>query len=191
MNIFYLSHDQREAVKFHNDRHVVKMIVEYAQLLSTAHRVVDGKMKIVVNDNGRKGKVWELSDSREHKLYKATHVNHPSNIWTRESKENYLWLYELWVELIAEWKYRYDHPISKSHAAERQLKDALCNAPNGIISKGFTEMPQAMGEEFMIKGNSIEAYKNYYIKDKQHLASWKKRGAPDWYVFDKDKMLSF
>ena len=187
MNIFYLSHDQKEAVKYHNDRHVVKMILEYAQLLSTAHRVLDGKVFTITNENGRKGKVWVLNDSREGNLYKATHVNHPSAVWVRESKENYLWLYQLWVELIAEWKFRFDHPENKLHASEAKLKDVLKNPPNKIVSKGFTEVPQAMGTEFMIKGNSIAAYKNYYIKDKLHLATWKKRGKPSWYTLDSIK----
>ena len=42
MNIFYLSSNPGECARQHCDKHVVKMIVEYAQLMSTAHRLLDG-----------------------------------------------------------------------------------------------------------------------------------------------------
>ena len=42
MNIFYLHNDPKICAEMHNDKHCIKMILEYAQLLSTAHRVLDG-----------------------------------------------------------------------------------------------------------------------------------------------------
>ena len=42
MNIFYLHNDPKVCAELHVDKHVVKMIVEYAQLLSTAKRMTDG-----------------------------------------------------------------------------------------------------------------------------------------------------
>ena len=42
MNIFYLHEDPIQNIKWHVDKHVVKMATEYAQLLSTAHRFLDG-----------------------------------------------------------------------------------------------------------------------------------------------------
>ena len=42
MNIFYLSTNTDECARYHCDKHVVKMILETAQMLSTAHRVLDG-----------------------------------------------------------------------------------------------------------------------------------------------------
>ena len=72
MNIFYLHDDPVTCAKMHCDKHVVKMIVEYAQLLSTAHHVCDGEPKI--------------------HCYKATHKNHPSAVWARANKHNYNYL---------------------------------------------------------------------------------------------------
>ena len=73
MNIFYLDSDPYVAAKMHCDKHVVKMILESAQMLSTAHRVLDGD---------------EYADERG--LYKMAHKNHPSTIWVRTSTDNYM-----------------------------------------------------------------------------------------------------
>ena len=64
MNIFYLHEDPIQNAKWHVDKHVVKMVTEYAQLLSTAHRVLDGEMYYGKTINGRNIKRWRLSDKR-------------------------------------------------------------------------------------------------------------------------------
>ena len=115
MNIFYLSHDPKECAEWHMDRHSVKMILEYAQLLSTAHRVLDGVELIGLSDSGRKKKFWTLGDSRDYTLYKATHINHPSAIWCRKGIVQYRWLHNLLIELCKEYTYRY----GKIHKVER------------------------------------------------------------------------
>ena len=90
MNIFYLDQNPRICAEMHLDKHVVKMILEYAQLLSTAHRVLDGEEYFDMTINGRKIKRWRMSNSyMENGLMKASHINHPSNIWLRQSKQNY------------------------------------------------------------------------------------------------------
>ena len=43
MNVFYLDKNTWEWAKMHCDKHIVKMIIEYAQLMSTAHRMLDGE----------------------------------------------------------------------------------------------------------------------------------------------------
>ena len=180
MNIFYLHNDPIECAKLHNDKHVVKMILEYAQLLSTAHRMVDGYVHEDTTPNGRKIKRWKLeNESLDSTIYKSTHGNHPSAIWVRQSKENYDWLYRLWIALMDEFTYRY----GKVHSTAR-LKHALANSPTNIPNSPFTEPTPAMPDEFKVKGNSIQAYINYYVGAKQHLASWKKRTIPSWYVIN-------
>ena len=99
------------------DKHVTKMIVETAQLLSTAHRFLDGNMVIQKNPSGRKMKRWMLDDDRNDVLYLASHIKHPSAIWCRESNNNYNWLYCHLVELIEEYKYRYGN---KKHKTENK-----------------------------------------------------------------------
>ena len=101
MNIFHLDQDPVVAAESMCDKHVVKMIVEYAQLMSTAHRVLDGEEYYDKTKNGRRIKRWRLKPAaQERLLYKASHVNHPSNIWTRQSNKNYRWLYNTSVHCV-------------------------------------------------------------------------------------------
>ena len=96
MNVFYLDDDPLLCASYHNDKHVVKMLVEYAQLMSTAHRVLDGKLWYGKTINGRKIARYFLEDGEMNSsLYKASHINHPSNVWARSSANNYHWLYSM------------------------------------------------------------------------------------------------
>jgi hypothetical protein len=180
MNIFYLHNDPKTCAELHNDKHVVKMILEYAQLLSTAHRFIDGIPSIDRGTRtGRQRTSYILSDSRDSVLYRATHINHPSAIWVRHSYENYEWLYKLFIAVLNEYTHRY----SKVHATAR-LIDALAappiHIPKGV---GFTEPTPAMPDEYKITGNSVRSYINYYVGAKKHLASWKKRQTPEWFTY--------
>lgn len=86
MNIFILDLDPIKCAQYHVDRHVVKMITESAQMLSTTVRLTGV-------DFG----------------YKITHQNHPCTKWTRESLSNWLWLKYLSKCLNEEWQFRYKH----------------------------------------------------------------------------------
>lgn len=178
MNVFYLSHDPIISAQEHCDKHVVKMIIEYAQLLSTAHRVLDGKEYYEIQ-NGRRIKRWALDDWREDELYKASHVNHPSAQWARSSNNNYTWLYCMWWALCKEYTYRY----GKIHATER-LKNALLNVPKNIPVGWKTQPPPAMQShpECIVQGDSVASYHKYYRVAKSGFAKWTKRDIPDWYT---------
>ena len=161
----------------HCDKHVVKMIIEYAQLMSTTHRILDGEEYIDLTANGRKIKRWRMHDSiMEQGLMKASHINHPSNVWVRASKENYTWLYQMWLCLMKEYTHRYE----KHHACESRIK-YLMLPPKNISAATFTEPTPAMPDDVKVAGDSIKSYHNYYINNKTHLASWKKRNKPEWY----------
>lgn len=176
MNIFYLHEETKECAKQHLDKHVVKMILEYAQLLSTAHRLLDGYEYEGKSISGRKAMRWKLDDAREDTLYMASHMKHPSGIWCRETSGNYLWLYNLWRDLMKEYTFRY----GKHHVAEK-LIPFLDNLPKNIKNGKITPMPQCMPEQYK-DPDSIQAYKNYYIGDKQRFAVWTNRPIPEWYV---------
>ncbi len=176
MNIFYLDSDPRICAQMHNDKHCVKMILEYAQLLSTTHRILDGTLTTGVSASGRKKTIYRLDDSRDDILYSATHVNHPSAVWVRLSDKNYDWLFNLFQEPMTEYTYRY----GKVHACTK-LEIALCNLPKNIPQAPFTEPTPAMPDEVKIVGSSIQSYRNYYIKNKGHIAKWKNRPIPIWY----------
>ena len=181
MNIFYLNNDTKICALWHTDRHIVSQTKEYAQLLSTAHRVIDG-VEYIDNSSGRKIKRWKLGSSYEDILYKATHINHPSAIWVRHSYDNYMWLRSLLYQLCKEYTYRY----GKIHKVEScGLYEALSYAPINIKLSVFTQPTPAMPDEYIIKGDAIQSYKNYYNGAKQKLHSWKNRPVPDFIEVSK------
>lgn len=176
MNVFYLDKTPKVAAQYHCDKHVVKMIIEYAQLMSTAHRVLDGELYNDKTENGRNIKRWRLPDERERHLYKASHVNHPSGVWCRANNENYYWLYKLFVNLCEEYTVRY----GKVHKTQA-LMPILSKAPNYIKVGAFTEPPPAMPDYCKIPEDSVASYRNYYNKEKTGFAKWKNTPTPEWY----------
>jgi hypothetical protein len=189
MNIFYLDHDVEACAKMHCNKHVVKMILEYAQLLSTAHRVIDGKETIERREikkspsKFRNVKVWRLPDSTsDNLLYKATHINHPSALWVRQSSTNYMWLAMLLYNLCKEYTHRY----TKVHKVEViGLSSFLIrNVPIKLMNKGigkFTQPTPAMPDTYKVMNDSITSYRNYYIGDKAGFAKWTNRPVPYWF----------
>jgi hypothetical protein len=153
MNIFYLHNNPKTCAKYHTDKHVVKMILETAQILCTAH--------------------WESGSNAP---YKSTHKNHPSTKWARTNKSNYKWLCELGQELCKEYTYRYD----KTHKTQQHIEWLSKNIPN-IPNGKFTPPTLAMPIEYK-SDNHVESYRNYYIKDKIHLHFWKKRNIPEFII---------
>ena len=179
MNIFYLSNDPVEAAQAHLDKHVVKMILEYAQLLSTAHRIIDGSERVVLSNSGRKKKVWELNDQRNELLYSATHINHPSAIWARSSSCSYEWLYRLFCATCDEYTHRY----GKVHLTDSKLRDVLKQHPKRIgKSKAWVGPTPAMPDECKVAGDPLASYKRYYIDKKADMAKWTNREPPEWFI---------
>ena len=182
MNIFYLDKDPKVCAQMHVDKHCIKMILEYAQLLSTAHRILDGTVSIGLGKTGRKQTRYVLPDDRESVLYSATHINHPSAVWCRQSAMNYHWLYTLLVECCKEYTYRY----GKIHKCESSgLVNRLQTTPTNINgTKDFTEPTPAMPEDVKVPGDSINSYRRYYVMNKEHLWSWSgkinSRERPKW-----------
>jgi hypothetical protein len=177
MNIFFLDICPRQSAQWMVDRHVVKMILESAQLLSTAHRVLDGVEIVGKSKTGRAQKTWTMRDSRELTIYKATHVNHPSAVWARTSRENYDWLYAHFVELLDEYTYRYDR---KHKCGEGDLHRALSVCPSNLRDYDFTTMPSAMAPEYAISYDPVVNYRNYYKFGKAALHKWTRREPPQW-----------
>ena len=176
MNVFYLHEDPQICAQMHADRHVVKMIVEYGQMMSTAHRVQDGKSYYDKTINNRRIRRWRLDDYREEILYKASHVNHPSNIWLRQSKENYRWLFLLWCFLIKEYQKRYG-----KHHKSIELYPYIKKPPLFILLEGWSPPPPAMPDKFKVQNNSILSYRNFYNGSKSRFATWK-TVTPEWYT---------
>ena len=160
MNIFYLDKRPDDCAEMHCDKHVLKMILESAQMLSTAHRELDGN---------------NVPDI----LYKATHKNHPSTIWARSSKQHYDWLFRLFRMLSAEYSMRYSSDVFKVHKTWDKLGKILEVAPKNIEDNGWNDPPQCMPDHCK-DDDVVRAYRNYYILEKKHFAVWKHSNTPKW-----------
>ena len=162
MNIFFLDYDTQKCAQYHCDKHVVKMVLETAQLLCGVHHMTDQ-----VTTNYR--------PSTDQVPYKLSHKNHPCAIWARESLSNYLYLCDLGLELCKEYTYRY----GRRHKSQEIIEWCLTNKPQ-IVDKNFTTPPKAMPDEYKVN-DVIQSYRNYYNGAKKDFAKWKNRDAPDWF----------
>lgn len=154
MNIFVLDYDLKNCVEYYCNSHVVKMVLEYTQILSSVNRI-----------NG-------LDEG-----YKITHLNHPCVKWASECLDNWIYVRDLCEALNNEFKFRY----GKSHKSWSVAK-SLSLPP--LPKFGFiTEQPQAMPNDVKGK-DVVVAYRNYYIKYKKHLGVWFPRDIPWWFNKD-------
>jgi len=166
MNIFFLSRSPKEAARLHCDKHVVKMIIETAQLLYSSHWVLNPEG---LNENA----------------YKLAHKNHPCAIWVRQSISNYMWLASLGYWLSKEYQYRYGE--QKVHKSEAHIIWLLNNPPKSIPNIEFTPPALAMPDEYK-KEDPIESYKLYYIESKlkqRNIVKYTKREWPDFLIYQK------
>lgn len=175
MNIFAVDNDAVISAQSLVDRHVVKMILESCQLLSTAHRLLDGEQYIDKTKTGRNVKRWRLPDERETVLYSATHINHPSAVWCRTTIYNYNWLYQHFVALMNEYTYRY----GKVHKCE-SMSQWLVYPPKNIKIAELTPVTPAMPDEYKVPNDHVESYRNYYRTAKERMHKWTKREKPEW-----------
>lgn len=157
MNIFVLDSDIINSVQCYVDSHVIKMQVETAQLLSTASYLGNPTLHT------------------DWKWYKPTHINHPCNIWARESLDNYNYLVDLMDKLGDEWRYRWEH--NRIHSSFEKLQDMP--PPINFPSNGITKFAICTGLD-VIDNDVVECYRKYYAFNKTHLHKWKRRGPPVW-----------
>ena len=182
MNLFVLDTCPIEAARLQCDKHVVKMIVESAQMLSTVHRMLDGVQTRVPSKSGKTmSKAWTLPDSRDAVLYRAVHMHHPCTIWTAESNNNYNWHYVHFVALCDEYTYRY----GKVHSTDTLLREVLKNPPQNIPVGPLTKQPLAMksNPECMDYRDIVGSYRKFYqTKQDRFKMAWTKRPIPEWFI---------
>ena len=182
MNIFYVDKDPVKAAQMLLDKHVVKMILESAQMLCTVKRVLDGKEYFDKTKNGRKIRRWKLDNPNEEAIiYKAGWLNHPSTQWVFQSAYNYIWLYRHMLALNEEYKRRYNH--TEDHLTIQKLGQLLATPPkNAKLNVKGTDATPAMPDECKVPGDSVASYRKYYIMKKQRFATWKAPAKmPEWF----------
>ena len=181
INLFVLDEDPVIAAQLQCDKHVVKMIVESAQMLSTAHRMLDGIPKKGPSKSGKTvTKKWSFTDSREDIFYKAVHIHHPCTVWTMKSDANYKWHYSHFIALCDEYTYRY----GKIHSTDTLLRDKLKNPPKNIPVGCLTKQPLAMNSnpECMFPDDVVKSYRMFYqTKQERFKMVWTDRNIPEWF----------
>lgn len=151
MNIFVLDSNIKKCAEYHCDKHVVKMILESAQILSSVLRI----------NNINCG-------------YKITHPNHPCVLWTGKSLSNWRWLRELAKALNTEYRFRFNK--EKNHKSF----DLTQGMPIPRIPDcGLTPFVKIMPEKYQHK-NPVNAYRKYYLGEKKAILKWTKRSIPFW-----------
>ena len=184
MNIFILDENPIKAAQLQCDKHVVKMIVESAQMLSTAHRMLDGYVEKRPSKSGKRMvNYWvHPNKNREKTLYKAVHHGHPCTVWTMESSANYDWHYEHFIALCKEYQHRY----SKVHSTQKLLEEVLLNKPNNIPEKDLTPFALAMKHEpqCIHEGEPVRSYRLYYQTKLARMPMvWSYRAQPEWFLY--------
>ena len=182
MNIFILDENPIKAAQLQCDKHVVKMIVESGQMLSTAHRMLDGYTEKRPSKSGKRMvNYWVHPDSNlENTLYKAVHHYHPCTTWTMKSIGNYTWHYDHFLALCIEYQYRYN----KTHSTQTLLEDILLIPPKNIPIGGLTPFALAMTHEpqCIHEGEPVRSYHEYYqTKQDRFKMVWTKRNVPEWF----------
>lgn len=154
MNIFVLDENPALAAQYLCDKHVIKMVLESAQLLCSVF----------------------YTNSNIIPPYRLTHVNHPCAKWARYSKDNFEWLLKHFHGLLEEYKKRYN----KTHKCQ-QIFGWIVNNRQYLSFKnvGLSDFVLAMPEQYKVN-NAVDSYRKYYINEKLKFAKWKLGNKPKW-----------
>ena len=163
MNIFFLHKDPQWAANALCDKHVPKMLLESAQMLSTAVRKYEEDTDTI-----------PLAEP----IYKSAYPNHPMTKWVGFNRDCFSWALgnALWIN--NEYEYRF----KKKHKSFKIIQNIFKNNYINDIPEGdFTEPPQCMPDEYK-DNNYVTAYRNYYKGEKEYFAKWEKgRQQPEWW----------
>ena len=164
MNRFLIADTPQEIAQALCDKHVVKMPLEEAQMLSTVIRQANP----------------EYAD--EHELYRVAHAKHPCTIWAGKTRANYMFACHLWQHMCIEYTHRYN----KHHASER-FAHAFIQGARYIPSGNITPHPECFGEHAHLKTDNewpVDSYRKFYMT-KQHRFKmvWKNRPVPKWFEY--------
>ena len=164
MNIFALHLDPKIAANHHCDKHVVKMIVESAQMIST---------------------IFDKYGERKSWMYKPCFQHHPCTIWAGVSRRNLIWLVDLGYHLCLEYNHRYGkiHKCYGMMLLWSKLVHEL-SIPDGRFTNFALAVTPKLKEKYGQDYNLIESincYRDYYIEEKSHIAKWKTGDIPNWF----------
>ena len=183
MNIFVLDSNPKLAAEYHCNKHVVKMILESCQMLSSAHwysLLREGGKSLSDFKKVKLAKVWCTQNYPASRLppYSFTHAYHPCTTWTAAKTENYHWHIRLCGHLLEEYTKRYKRR-HKSHDVYDWL---VTHIPQNLGSGPMDPHPQCMPEAYKVADDPVQAYRNFYNVDKRKFAKWEPHATtPYWF----------
>ena len=186
MNLFILSLDPKECAEMMMDVHIVKIILEAVQMLSTAKRLLsvcrpECAGSLVGLKPAEKRAILLQANALELPVYRVAHASHPVCIWVRQSRANFMWTLDLVDAMHNEWRYRYNHPDTVQHKSYVVAQYLRANVPESFPDTVLTPFAVAMPEECKVPFDVIGSYRLYYKSNKRSFATWKKRAPPDWF----------
>jgi hypothetical protein len=160
MNIFFIDENPIKAARWYCDRHASKMVLEFAQILSSNFNLQGIEAP-----------------------YKSFNPNHPSTKWVRTSKQNYEWFMTHALTLCAEKIQRFGTP----HKSQAVIEWAWANTHKlNLPDIGLTKFAIAINEDKICRtlpefdeSDPVNCYRLYYIHDKKHIHQWK-QNKPNW-----------
>ena len=184
MNILILDKDPKKCAEYHCDKHVVNFSLVYSQFLSTAHWI--GLYNIEPSKNCHFEKMKDMRTYFQNK-YKKGHpkrppynmhfLNNKSTSWLCNSKENYTWLCYLHKYLCEEYKLRY----GKEHKTNQYSTWFIETIPEEMQSSELTPFNINVPKCYEISQDPVECYREFYIQEKNKIATWKNREIPFWF----------
>ena len=160
MNIFILDENKSKCAEYHCDKHIVKMPLELAQMVSFLHY----------------DKTIYQNSNVDVMRFSKTHDKHPCTIWLKQSLSNLVYGCELGIELVNEYRYRYNS--IKHERSLRVFYDTLENLPE-IKDNGLTPFALAMPQQYQSQ-NAVDSYRLYYKFEKSEFLNYTKRQKPNW-----------
>lgn len=159
MQIFILDNNIRLNAIYYCDKHVVKIITELCQIMSTVYRKHSSNLL--------------MPDF----IFKSTHEKHPCVLWCGKNISNFCYCIELSEALYNEYQYRYNKP--EKHTRAKQIIDYFKMIIPALPCEPLSLFAQAIPEQYK-SDNAVESYREYYRKEKSHLFKWTKRPIPEW-----------
>jgi len=208
MNLFYLDHDVKTCASYHCDKHAVKMIVELAQMLSTAQWINEAEVYGLMPWDGKWADLWrEISAThlriaghdenlayemnlREVRKLCATLL--PDSMYTKVYAPTHInhptavWVrsskanYEYTCKLGIALAEEYTYRYHRRHKTQDVLEHLSANVPCTFSQTPFVQPPLAMPDDVKC-ADAIDAYRTYYKKYKRAIAVWRHTPAPHWF----------
>lgn len=160
MNIFVLDTDPILAAQYHADQHLNKMILEGAQMMSTACQLLWGRDFV--------------------ELYDITHPRHPCTKWLMSALANREWFMMMMHQLERERTFRFDSKVE--HRSMEVARHAHYLMLKWDKKVEMTPFVLAMPDKYKCD-DPVKSYRDYYMGEKMKLkgeSTWTRRGCPHW-----------